>query len=95
MLDTHADLTPFIELDTRVPLISDPGMAGPAYDPSADAWRTPVPPTDAWYRTFPSGPWRFTERHADGYMGIAALMGLEAAKWTFPILLAWPIRSRA
>ncbi len=80
VIDTHADLTPFIELDTRVPLISDPGMAGPGYDPAAHAARAPVLPTDAWYRTFPTGPWRFTERHADGYMDLPRMRegGLDA-----------------
>ena len=80
VLDTHADLTPFLELDTRVPLISDAGMAGPAYDPAADAARQPVLPTDAWYRTFPAGPWHFTERHRDGYMDLPRMRegGLDA-----------------
>jgi membrane dipeptidase len=80
VLDTHADLTPFLELDTRVPLIGDTGMAGPAYDPAADAARQPVLPTDAWYRTFPPGPWRFTERHRDGYMDLPRMRegGLDA-----------------
>lgn len=80
VLDTHADLTPFLELDTRVPLISDPGMSGPAYDPAADAARQPVLPTDAWYRTFPPGPWHFGERHRDGYMDLPRMRegGLDA-----------------
>lgn len=78
VVDTHADLTPFIEIDTRVPTIGDPGMAGPGYDRAADAARQPVLQTDAWYRTFPSGPWRFTERHTDGYgYGVPAPVGLE------------------
>src|SRR6476646_2094267 len=70
VVDTHADLTPFIELDTRVPLIGDEGMGGRGYDPAAHAAAQPVLPTDAWYRTFPRGPWRFSERHADGYMDL-------------------------
>jgi membrane dipeptidase len=80
VLDTHADLTPFLELDTQVPLISDAGMAGPAYDPAADAARQPVLPTDAWYRTFPPGPWHFTDRHRDGYMDLPRMRegGLDA-----------------
>jgi membrane dipeptidase len=80
VLDTHADMTPFLELDTRVPLISDPGMAGPAYNPAADTARQPVLPTDAWYRTFPPGPWFFTERHRDGYMDLPRMRegGLDA-----------------
>jgi membrane dipeptidase len=80
VVDTHADLTPFIELDTRLPQIGDPGLAGPGYDPAADAARMPVLPTDAWYRTFPSGPWRFTDRHSDGYMDLPRMRegGLDA-----------------
>lgn len=80
VLDTHADLTPFIEKDTQPALISDPGMAGPGYDPSADAARQPVLPSDNWYATFPPGPWRFTDRHTDGYMDLPRMRegGLDA-----------------
>lgn len=80
VLDTHADLTPFIEKDTQPALITDPGMAGPGYDPPADAARRPVLPTDNWYATFPPGPWRFTDRHADGYMDLPRMRegGLDA-----------------
>ena len=80
VVDTHADLTPFIELDTRVPLIGDPGMAGRGYDPAAHAAAQPVLPTDSWYNTFPKGPWRFTDRHADGYMDLPRMRegGLDA-----------------
>ena len=80
VVDTHADLTPFIELDTRVPLIGDPGMAGKGYDPAGHAAAQPVLPTDSWYNTFPKGPWRFTDRHADGYMDLPRMRegGLDA-----------------
>jgi membrane dipeptidase len=80
VVDTHADLTPFIELDTRVPLIGDPGMAGRGYDPAAHAAAQPVLPTDSWNNKFPKGPWRFTDRHTDGYMDLPRMRdgGLDA-----------------
>lgn len=80
VVDTHADLTPFLEKDTALPLIGDPGMAGPGYDPAANAARQPVLPTDGWYATFPPGPWRFVDRHADGYMDLPRMRegGLDA-----------------
>jgi membrane dipeptidase len=80
VVDTHADLTPFIELDTRVPLIGVSGMAGMGYDPAAHPAARPVLPTDSWYNTFPKGPWRFTDRHADGYMDLPRMRegGLDA-----------------
>src|SRR5690349_8120002 len=80
VVDTHADLTPFIELDTRVPLIGDPGMSGGGYDPAAHAAAQPVLPTDSWYRTFPKTPWHFSDRHADGYMDLPRMRegGLDA-----------------
>ena len=80
VLDTHADLTPFIEKDTLPALITSPGMAAPGYDPAVDADRQPVLPTDGWYRTFPPGPWRFPERHTDGYMDLPRMRegGLDA-----------------
>jgi hypothetical protein len=80
VVDSHADLTPFIELDTRLPQIGDPGLAGPGYDPAANAALMPVLPTDAWYRTFPPGPWHFTDRHSDGYMDLPRMRegGLDA-----------------
>ena len=80
VVDTHADLTPFIELDTRVPLIGDPGMSGRGYDPAAHASAQPVLPTDSWYRTFPKTPWHFSDRHTDGYMDLPRMRdgGLDA-----------------
>lgn len=78
VLDTHADLTPFLEKDTMPVRITDPGMAGPGYDPSADPGQQVV--VDAWTKTFPPGPWRFSERHADGYMDLPRMRegGLDA-----------------
>lgn len=71
VIDAHADLTPFLEKDTMPVLITDPGMAGPAYDAAADPAQQPV--VDAWTRTFPPGPWRFSERHPDSYMDLPKL----------------------
>jgi membrane dipeptidase len=68
VVDTHADLTPFLEKDTAPASIEDPGMAGPAYDPSKDPLHAPL--LDPWTRSFPPGPWRFTDRHPDGYMDL-------------------------
>jgi membrane dipeptidase len=78
VLDAHADLTPFLEKDTMPPRITDPGMAGPAYDPAADPGQQPV--VDAWTKTFPPGPWRFTDRHPDSYMDLPKMRegGLDA-----------------
>lgn len=78
VLDTHADLTPFLEKDTMPARITDPGMAGPGYDPSTDPGQQVV--VDNWTKTFPPGPWRFTERHADGYMDLPRMRegGLDA-----------------
>lgn len=68
VIDTHADLTPFIQKDTRLPRISDPDMTGPAYDPSTDPRQAPIETN--WQQGFPPGPWSFTERHSDGYMDL-------------------------
>jgi membrane dipeptidase len=78
VLDTHADLTPFIQKDTRPAEITDENMAGPAYDPSADPLHAPI--LSNWMRSFPPGPWRFTDRHADGYMDLPRIRegGLDA-----------------
>jgi membrane dipeptidase len=48
--------------------ITDPGMAGPGYDPAADPGQAPI--KEPWTRTFPPGAWRFDERHSDGYMDL-------------------------
>jgi hypothetical protein len=42
VVDTHADLTPFIEKDTEPVEITDPGLAGPAYDPKNDPLHAPI-----------------------------------------------------
>lgn len=78
VLDTHADMSPFFQKDTMPPQITDPGMAGPAYDPSTDPAKRPV--IDNWTKTFPPGPWRFDERHEDGYMDLPRMRegGLDA-----------------
>lgn len=78
VLDTHADMSPFFERETQPILITDPGMAGPGYDPAADPGQQP--PTDAWTKSFPTGPWRFDERHRDGYMDLPRAIdgGLDA-----------------
>jgi len=68
VLDTHADMSPLFELDTKPVLITDPGMAGPGYDPATDPGQQPL--TDSWTTSFPTGPWRFDQRHADGYMDL-------------------------
>ncbi len=65
VLDAHADLGPFLEMDSMPALITNPGMAGPGYDPSQDPGQAPV--VEGWRKLFPAPPWRFTERHADGY----------------------------
>ena len=71
VLDTHADLTPFIMKDTKPAAITDPGMAGPFYDPAEDLRHAPI--RSAWMMGFPPGPWDFTERHDDGYMDLPRL----------------------
>jgi membrane dipeptidase len=78
VVDTHADLTPFLEKDTRPSSIEDAGMAGPAYDPSKDPLHAPL--EDPWTRSFPTGSWRFTDRHRDGYMDLPRMRegGLDA-----------------
>jgi membrane dipeptidase len=78
VLDTHADLTPFLKKDTEPPLITEPDLSGPAYDPAADPLHAPV--LSNWMRSFPPGPWRFTERHSDGYMDLPRIRdgGLDA-----------------
>jgi membrane dipeptidase len=78
VLDTHADLTPFIEKDTKPVEITDPGLAGPAYVPKADPLHAPI--TGPWAESFPPGPWNFAERHADGYMDLPRMRegGLDA-----------------
>ncbi|MBP1635500.1 MAG: hypothetical protein H6Q10_2074 [Acidobacteria bacterium] len=40
VLDAHADLGPFFEMDTLPARITDPGLGGPGYDPSADPGRS-------------------------------------------------------
>ncbi len=78
VLDTHADLTPFIQKDTKPAEITDPGLAGPGYDPSTDPLHAPI--LTEWARSFPPGPWSFTERHPDGYMDLPRMKegGLDA-----------------
>ena len=80
VIDTHSDLTPFLEKDTQLPQITDPGLGGPGYDAAADAPRQPILPTDNWYKTFPPGPWTFTDRHNDGYEDLPRMRegGLDA-----------------
>ena len=78
VLDTHADLTPFIEKDTKPVEITDPGLAGDAYDPKSDPLHARI--EGPWVASIPSGPWKFTERHADGYMDLPRIRegGLDA-----------------
>ncbi len=66
VLDTHADLAPFLEMDSMPAQITDPGMAGPGYDPSKDPGQQPV--VENWKALFPPPPWRFTERHPDEHV---------------------------
>ncbi len=66
VLDAHADLAPFLEMDTMPTLITDPGMAGRGYEPSADPAQRPV--VEPWRALFPPPPWRFSERHADDHV---------------------------
>ncbi len=77
VLDTHADMTPFFQMDTRPPDITDPGMAGPGYDPARDPSK--VPERESWQKAFPS-TWRFTDRHTEGYMDLPRIRegGLDA-----------------
>ena len=78
VIDTHADLTPFIMKDTKPPEITDPGMAGAGYFPEDDLLHAPV--RSSWMRGFPPGPWSFIERHDDGYMDLPRIRegGLDA-----------------
>lgn len=78
VLDTHADLTPFIEKDTKPIEITDPGLSGDAYDPTSDPLHAAIP--GPWVESFPPGPWKFTERHTDGYMDLPRIRdgGLDA-----------------
>ncbi len=78
VLDTHADLTPFIEKDTRLVEITDDGLAGAAYDPATDPLHAKI--EGPWVASFPPGPWQFTERHRDGYMDLPRIRegGLDA-----------------
>lgn len=78
VLDTHADLTPLLERDTEPALITGEHMAGPGYDPAADPLHAPI--TTGWATTFPPPPWRFTERHQEGYMDLPRIRegGLDA-----------------
>jgi membrane dipeptidase len=78
ILDTHADLTPFLEMDTMPARITDPAMAGPAYDPRTDPRHEAV--VEKWKQGFPAAPWRFADRHADGYMDLPRMRegGLDA-----------------
>ena len=66
VLDTHADLAPFLEMDTMPALITDPRTAGRGYDPSADPAQQPV--VEPWRALFPPPPWRFSERHVDDHV---------------------------
>ena len=78
VVDTHADLTPFIEKDTKPVEITDRGLAGAAYDPKSDPLHAPI--EGGWAASFPPGPWKFTERHKDGYMDLPRIRegGLDA-----------------
>ena len=78
VLDSHADLAPFLEKDTMPVRITDPGMAGPGYDPSSDPGQQVI--VENWTKTFPPGPWAFAERHTDGYMDLPRMRegGLDA-----------------
>jgi len=71
VLDTHADLTPFIMIDTKPPEITDPGMSGPFYDPAEDLRHQPI--RSAWMMGLPSEPWDFRARHDEGYMDLPRL----------------------
>lgn len=78
VLDTHADLTPLLMKDVVPTLITDSGKSGPGYDPVADPLHDPV--INEWTTSFPAGPWRFDERHAEGYMDLPRIRegGLDA-----------------
>ena len=78
VVDTHADLTPFIEKDTKPIEITDPGLSGDAYDAGADPLHAEI--TGPWVASIPEGPWKFTERHSDGYMDLPRIRdgGLDA-----------------
>jgi membrane dipeptidase len=80
VLDTHADLTPFFEKETKPVLITDPGMGGSGYDAASDPGQAPI--DDAWTRSFPPGPWTFANRSTDkdSYMDLPAMKagGLDA-----------------
>ncbi len=71
VLDAHADLTPFLEKDTMPVRITDAGMSGPAYAAAGDPAHQPI--VDNWTKTFPPGPWRLSDRHADSYMDLPKL----------------------
>ena len=77
VLDTHADMTPFFQRDTKGPEITDPGMAGPGYDPSKDPTKEPT--IESWQKAFPS-TWSFTERHTAGFLDLPRMRegGLDA-----------------
>jgi membrane dipeptidase len=77
-MDTHADMAVWAEKDTMPAQITDPGMAGAGYDASTDPAQAPI--VENWTKTFPPGAWRFSERHADGYMDLPRMRsgGLKA-----------------
>lgn len=78
VLDTHADLTPLLMKDVGPVAITAEGMPGSGYDPSLDPLHDPV--INDWTTSFPDGPWRFDERHTEGYMDLPRIRegGLDA-----------------
>lgn len=78
VVDTHADLLPLIQQDARPPMIDDPGMAGPGYDPAEAVGRRRR--DNDWLQAFPREPWSFAERHTWGYMDLPRMRegGLDA-----------------
>jgi membrane dipeptidase len=77
VLDTHADMTPFFQMDTRPPDITDAGLSGPGYDPAKDPSKQFV--RESWQKDFPA-TWKFTDRHTAGYMDLPRIRegGLDA-----------------
>ena len=77
VLDGHADMTPFFQMDTKGPEITDPGLSGPGYDPSKDPSK--LPPQEHWLSELPSS-WSFTERYTAGFLDLPRMRegGLDA-----------------
>jgi membrane dipeptidase len=68
VLDTHADMSALFEKDNAPPRITDPGMAGPGYDPSQDGETRST--SQDWTKAYPPGPWSFGERHQEGFLDL-------------------------